>query len=119
MNGNIAYRLQPIGLFSVSAEYNHLKFPKPYSSADFWLVGPRAELAFSRTFFGSAFFQYNTQANNFNINARLQWRFAPVSDVFLVYTDNSFAENVPNTPVQFLAPKNKSFVLKIVYWLNG
>jgi len=27
-----------------------------------------------------------------NINSRLQWRFKPVSDLFIVYTDNYFAE---------------------------
>jgi len=62
--------------------------------------------------------QYNTQANNFNLNARAQWRFAPVSDLFLVYTDNSYAEQIPNSPVSVFSPKNKAVVLKVVYWLN-
>jgi hypothetical protein len=35
-----------------------------------------------------------------------------------VYTDNSFAEPVPQTSVRFFAPKNKALVLKVVYWLN-
>jgi hypothetical protein len=98
--------------------YNRIRLPEPYASADFWIVGPRAELSFSRSLFASAFFQWNTQANNFNINARLQWRFAPVSDIFLVYTDNSFAEAIPNTQARFLSPKNRALVLKVVYWLN-
>jgi Domain of unknown function (DUF5916) len=58
------------------------------------------------------------QANNFNINARVQWRFAPGSDIFLVYTDNSFADEIANTKVCFLTPKNRAFVFKVVYWLN-
>ena len=62
--------------------------------------------------------QYNTQANNFNLNARVQWRFAPVSDVFLVYTDNSYAEPIPNSRVKVFSPKNRAVVLKVVYWLN-
>jgi hypothetical protein len=98
--------------------YNRIHLPEPHTSADFWLIGPRAELAFSRNLFISAFLQYNTQANNFNVNTRLQWRFAPVSDVFFVYTDNSFAEAIPHTPVQFFSPKNRAWVLKVVYWLN-
>jgi hypothetical protein len=76
------------------------------------------ELSFRRDLFLSAFMQYNTQANNFNLNARVQWRFAPVSDVFLVYTDNSYAEQIPNSPVRLFSPKNKAVVLKVVYWLN-
>jgi hypothetical protein len=115
---DMAYRLQPIGLFTVSANYITIQLPEPYASAKFWLIGPRAEISFSRSVFASAFFQYNTQVNNFNINTRLQWRFAPASDLFLVYTDNSFAEPVDNTTVRFLSPKNRAFVLKAVYWLN-
>jgi Domain of unknown function (DUF5916) len=118
IEGRLAYRLQPVGIFSVLFSYNSIRQPAPFSSANIWLIGPRAELSFRRDLFASAFFQYNTQANNFNINARIQWRFAPVSDVFLVYTDNSFAEAIPNSRVNFLTPKNKAIVLKVVYWLN-
>lgn len=114
----LSYRWQPIGTFALACSYNKITLPKPYASADLWLIGPRAELSFTRNLFASAFFQYNTQANNFNINARLQWRFAPVSDVYFVYTDNSFAQQIPNSPVRFFSPKNKAVVLKVVYWLN-
>ncbi len=116
--GNVTYRQQPIGSIALNYSYNRIRLPQPHPSADFWLVGPRIELAFTRNLFTSALFQYNTQANNFNLNARLQWRFAPVSDLFLVYTDNSYAESVPLTPVRFLSAKNKAIVLKVVYWLN-
>ena len=118
VSGELSYRWQPWGTFAVNCNYDRIRMPHPYASADFWLIGSRAELAFSRSLFASAFFQYNTQANNFNINTRLQWRFAPVSDVFLVYTDNSFAQPIANTRVRFFAPKNKALVLKVVYWLN-
>jgi len=117
-DGLLAYRWQPVGRFSLQYSYNRIRLPEPYASADFWLVGPRVELSFRRDLFLSAFMQYNTQANNFNLNARVQWRFAPVSDVFLVYTDNSYAEQIPNSPVSVFSPKNKAVVLKVVYWLN-
>jgi len=118
VEGELSYRWQPVGTFTMSYSYNRIRLPEPYASADFWILGPRAELSFSRSLFASAFLQWNTQANNFNINTRLQWRFAPVSDLFLVYTDNSFAEAVPNTAARFLSPKNRALVLKVVYWLN-
>ncbi len=118
VEGELRYRWQPVGILALGYSYNGIRLPEPYASADFWLIGPRAELSFTRNLFVSAFFQYNTQINNFNINARLQWRFAPVSDVFLVYTDNSYAEAIPSTPVKFFSPKNKAIVLKVVYWLN-
>lgn len=116
--GQLAYRWQPIGRFSLQYSYNQIRLPEPYASANFLILGPRVEFSFRRDLFLSAFFQYNTQFNNFNLNARIQWRFAPVSDVFLVYTDNSYAEQIPNTPVRAFSPKNKAVVLKVVYWLN-
>lgn len=117
-NGNVSYRHQPYGALSVLYSYNRVQLPEPYVSANFWLIGPRVELAFTRNLFTSAFFQYNTQSNNVNINARVQWRFAPASDLFLVYTDNAYAQPIENTQARFLTPKNKAVVLKVVYWLN-
>ncbi|MEP7194902.1 MAG: DUF5916 domain-containing protein [Saprospiraceae bacterium] len=117
ISGRLAYRLQPIGLFSISYDYYRIKQEKPFPSANFFLLGPRAEISFRRDLFLSTFLQYNTQSNNFNVNARLQWRFAPVSDVFLVYTNNSFAQSItPN--INSFSNKDSALVLKAVYWLN-
>lgn len=109
------YRWQPYGTFSLAANYNQINLPDPYNDARFWLVGPRAEFAFTRTLFFSVFLQYNTQLDNVNINSRLQWRFKPVSDLFLVFTDNYYAGDFFAAPL----PKNRALVLKITYWLNG
>ena len=117
-SGEIRYRIQPYGTLGVSFSYVNFDLPAPYSGSELLLLGPSASLAFTRSLFVGAFFQYNTQTNNFNINTRLQWRFAPVSDIYLVYTDNSYANAISNTPVRFLTPKNKAIVLKVVYWLN-
>jgi Domain of unknown function (DUF5916) len=117
IDGELSYRIQPYGTIAMSYNFNRIRLPQPYADADLWLLGPRVEMAFTRNLFLSAFFQYNTQANNFNINTRFQWRFAPVSDVFLVYSDNSFAQSVRDTPVRFFTPKNRALVLKVVYWL--
>lgn len=114
----MGYRIQPIGVVSLAATYNNVKMPEPYNSSQFWLIGPRAELSFSRSIFFSTFLQYNTQTNNVNVNSRFQWRFRPVSDLFIVYTDNYFAESIPAYYVKSFAPKNKTLVVKITYWLN-
>ena len=114
VEGALFYRLQPYGIFGISFTYSDIKLPEPFNSASFWLVGPRAELAFSRSLFFSTFVQYNTQANNVNINSRLQWRFRPVSDLFLVYTDNYLSEQFFADPTV----KNRALVLKVTYWLN-
>lgn len=114
VNGAVSYRWQPVGSFALAYTYNDINLPSPYNQASFWLVGPRAELSFSRNLFFSTFLQYNTQVNNVNINSRLQWRFKPVSDLFLVYTDNYFTEQFFTDP----QAKNRALVLKVTYWLN-
>ncbi len=106
----IKYRAQPWGNFSINFEQNDLWFPEPYGNERLILLSPRVEINFSKALFWTTFLQYNTQADNFNINSRLQWRFLPMSDVYLVYTDNY--------AVEFWGPKNRALVLKINYWLN-
>lgn len=118
LESSFAYRLQPLGLFTVNANYNNLRLPSPYNSAQYWLIGTKAELSFTRKLFFSTFFQYNTQTNNTNINSRLQWRYKPVSDLFVVYTDNYFAENIPNYRISAWTPKSRALVVKMTYWLN-
>ena len=104
------YRAQPWGNFEVNFEQNDLKFPDPYGNERLLLISPRIEINFSKALFWTTFLQYNTQRDNFNVNSRLQWRFLPMSDVFLVYTDNY--------AVEFWGPKNRGLVLKVNYWFN-
>ncbi|MEB2783451.1 DUF5916 domain-containing protein [Algoriphagus persicinus] len=95
---------------SMNFNYARIRLPEPQNDADLILVGPRIDLTFTKKLFWTTFIQYNNQIDNLNINTRLQWRFAPVSDFFLVYTDNYFPES-------FL-PKQRSLVFKLNYWLN-
>lgn len=114
-------RLQPYATISLDVNYTSINLPRPYNSTDLWLVGPRMDLSFSRKLFLTSFFQYNSQVNNVNINARFQYRFRPVSDIFLVYTDNYFASDdiIGNgVPVQAWQVKNRTLVLKCTFWLN-
>lgn len=129
-NGNIkqlqtsfSYRIQPTGIISLDVNYTRINLPSPYNSTSLWLIGPKAELAFSRSVFLNAFFQYNNQINNFNTNIRFQWRFKPVSDFFLVYTDNYFATADDNRlvnglPAKAFQVKNRAIIAKLTYWLN-
>ncbi len=117
------YRMNTFGIISLDVNHTRIELPEPYSDASFWLIGPKAELSFSKSVFFNAFFQYNNQTNNFNINARFQWRFKPVSDFFIVYTDNYFASDDPqmlvnNRHVTAFMPKNRAIVAKLTYWFN-
>ncbi len=104
------YRFQPYGAVSLSAEYNNIQLPEPYKSATYLLLGPRLDLTVTRALFMTTFIQGNNQTHNINLNTRLQWRFAPVSDLFIVYTENYL-------PGSFTR-KNRALVLKLSYWLN-
>lgn len=104
------YRAQPWGNFSMNFVFNDLEFPEPYGSTKLFLIGPKLEFNFSRALFWTTFLQYNTQRDNFNINSRIQWRFKPLSDLFLVYSDN-YATDI-------WGPKNRGVVLKLNYWIN-
>lgn len=109
LQGQLFYRWQPWGTFSVSWEHNDLQFEQARGRAQLNLVGVRAELSFSKSLFWTTFVQYNSQAENLNHFSRLQWRFAPMSDLFIVYSENYDPQ---------VAIKNRFFVIKLVYWLR-
>jgi len=116
VNAIIKYRWQPYGVFSLNANFNRIRLPSPYASANILLVGPRFDLTLTRSVFFTTFVQYNSQYTNLNVNARFQWRFKPVSDLFLVYTDNYYYSF--DQPDQNFTPRIRALVLKLTYWIN-
>ncbi len=119
IGGSANYRVIPYALFSLDFNYNKITLPTGYNSTKLILLSPRAEITFSKKVFFTTFVQYNNQSNNININSRLQWRYKPVSDLFIVYTDNYFATD-PESVYQLgaLGSKNRALVVKLNYWLN-
>jgi len=109
-SGTLGYRFQPYVSINMNISYNDLILPLPWGNTYFWLVGPRIDLTLTNKLFFTAFIQYNQQENNMNINTRLQWRYKPASDLFLVYTDNY----MPGP----LTVRNRALVLKFNYWWN-
>jgi hypothetical protein len=110
VQGELNYRAQPYLNVSIQARHDRIELPEPYSDNNIWLVGPRFEVTFSKSVFWNTFIQYNSNIDNVGINSRLQWRFAPLSDLFLVYNDNYFAGNV-------FYPRFRTINLKVTYWL--
>ncbi len=110
ISGSLNWRMGYLANISMNLSYNNIRLPEPQNDADLFLVGPRVDLTFSKSLFWTTFIQYNNQINNINLNTRLQWRYAPVSDLFLVYTDNYFADT--------FASKQRAFVMKLNYWFN-
>ncbi len=126
VSASATYRIQPWGRFSLKADWNRINLPAKDPSVSgittLLLLSPKSEISFNRNVHWTTFFQFNTQANNFNINSRLQWRFRPMSDFFLVYTDNYFAtdERDANRNLLYsrLDKKSRALVCKLTYWLN-
>lgn len=109
-SADLNYRIQPWGNFAIRFVQNELNFPNPYGSESLTLIGPKIEINFSRNLFWTTFLQYNTQRDNFNINSRFQWQFNPLSNLFIVYTDNYAIEQ--------WGPKNRGVLIKLNYWLS-
>ena len=109
-DAEISYRIQPKFLFSIRARYDKIELPQPYSNNNIWLVSPRINITFTKSLYWSTLIQYSSLLENLGINSRLQWRFAPLSDLFLVYNDNYFTDSK-------FAPRFRSINLKITYWL--
>jgi len=110
LTSELGYRFQPYVSLSSNISYNNIKLPEPWNTTEFWLIGSEVDITFTNKLFFATLFQYNEQSKNFNLNSRLQWRYKPASDLFLVYTNN-----------ELLAPFDGriwSITLKLTYWFN-
>jgi hypothetical protein len=120
------YRVQPWGKFSLKLDWNRIELPPSTPSVSgvtkLILLSPKSEISLNRNLHWTTFFQFNTQANNFNINSRLQYRFRPMSDLFLVYTDNYYTDDERDSARNLLHSafdkKNRALVCKMTYWFN-
>lgn len=107
---SLTYRYQPYGQVAIEIDYRHIRLPEGYNSANLLLLNLRTDVSFTNSLFLTIFLQHNTQTQNVNLNGRIQWRFAPVSDIFLVYTDNYLPQD--------FSIKSRFVVLKATYWLQ-
>ncbi|MBM3178474.1 MAG: carbohydrate binding family 9 domain-containing protein [Bacteroidetes bacterium] len=108
--GEFAYRIQPYAVLAIAANYNRIALPEPWSNVRFLLISPRVDVTMTNKLYITGFAQYNEQTKNVNLNTRIQWRYKPASDFFLVYTDNYLPEN--------FSVKNRALVVKWTYWWN-
>jgi hypothetical protein len=110
LDADLNFRVQPYGSLSLVASYNRILLPEPFTSADLFLAGPRLDITFTEKLFFTTFVQYNNQIDNLNVNMRFQWRFAPVSDLFIVYTENAYPEG--------FVTRDRGIAVKLSYWIN-
>ena len=110
VRGRLNYRIQPITNLTLQFDYNRIKLPYPYTTANLFLVRPKLDLTLSKKLFWATLIQYSNQLDSFGINSRIQWRFAPLSDLYLVYNDNYVTQD--------FGPVFRSINLKLTYWLS-
>ena len=108
--GELGYRFQPYVSLRTSLSYNEIKLPPPWNVSHFWLIGAEADITFTKNLYWSTIFQYNEQAGNYNLNSRLQWRYAPASDLFIVFNQNELLDPLDD--------RDWSLTLKLTYWFN-
>ncbi|MEM7298000.1 MAG: DUF5916 domain-containing protein [Bacteroidota bacterium] len=104
------FRAQPWGNFGVTYNYNKVQLPGEFGQANLHLLRANAQISFSNSMFLTSALQFNSQSENYNFFTRFQWRYRPMSDFFLVYTDNYEMDG--------LGLKNRQIVFKATYWLN-
>ena len=119
ITADIGYRFQPFGAISMAVDYNDIqnvyipatdKVAANKISSQFWIIRPKLDITFTNKLFFATFFQLNQQNNFMNLYMRLQWRYKPASDLFVVYSDNYSPNN--------FQIRDRTVVLKLNYWLN-
>ena len=112
ISNDFNFRIDKLMQASLKFRYDKIDLPDPQNSVALFLISPKIDFTFSKNIFWATFVQYSNFSNSLGINSRFQWRFAPLSDLFLVYTDNSnYIEN------DFI-PNFRTINLKITYWIN-
>ena len=108
--GEFGLRIQPYFTASLKSSINYVTLPAPYATETILFLGPKFDVTFSKNLFWSTYVQYNSLDEAFGLNSRLQWRFKPLSDLFVVYNDN-----YQSSPV---SPGTRALIVKMTYWLN-
>lgn len=107
LNASTNLRFGNWGNFSLSYNYNKINLPDNFGDVELNLVKLKSLLSFTNTLSLNNTVQYNSQSTNFSVFSRLQWRYSPLSDIFLIYNQNNNTEGFDL--------RNRSLILKITY----
>lgn len=95
------------GNFGVTYTFNDIKLPENYGEVDLHLFRFSGRISFTNKLFFNNTVQYNSQSTNFSVFSRLQWRYAPLSDLFVIYNQNNNTEG--------FNLRNRSIMLKLTH----
>ena len=110
LSAELGYRIQPYVSFNSILNYNSIKLESPWNNSRFWIIGSKLDFTLTNKLFFSNLYQYNEQFNLWNFNSRLQWRYKPASDLFIVFNSNEAV--IPNKIQSW------SINFKLNFWLN-
>ncbi len=95
---------------SIALTYNMSKIDLPEKGkATYHLIGLQPDISISKSIQWSNLLQYNTQKNNINFNSILKWRFAPMSDFYIIVKDDMFRSG---------KTKGYEVSFKLSYWFK-
>ncbi len=81
------------------------------------LVGLKIEHSLNTTMYLTGYWQLNAQNKLMNMNIRFQWRYRPMSDIFIVFSQNWNQYNLtPKEQTELWFTKGRSLAAKLVYW---
>ena len=116
----LIYRIQPYANFTLLVNNNFVSLPG-FEDVNLTRIGPKVEFTITNKLFLNYYLQFNSINDNLANNFRIQWRFKPLSDIYLVYSDNYGASSDfegGNYNIDINQTKNRAIVFKMVYWLN-
>lgn len=105
------YRIQPFLVLGMIVEYDNIRLPDPHPSAKLWYLEPLFVATFTKNLTWNTQVQYSNQSRSMYVNSRIQWRYSPLSDIFLTYTDSYITE--PS-----FVSTSRGVYLKLTYWLD-
>ena len=113
-SADINFRAQPWVNVGFTYQWNKLDFPDDFGKETITALLSSVEVGFNQNVLWTTLFQFLDQEEFLGINSRLMWRFAPMSDVFLVYVDNyDVLRGMGSRQVQ---TNNRALILKVNYW---
>jgi hypothetical protein len=98
---------RPSYRFSASASWDHNDVVLPGDSFKTDLLSSRLGYSFSNSMWFNALIQYNSDDREISSNLRFNWRFKPLSDLFLVYNERRTDDDV----------LERAVILKVTYVL--
>lgn len=122
-NATLNYRIPGLGKkrlprWFVSSNFQRIRIDLRDSGLyNIDLVGLKVEHSLNTTMYLTGYWQLNAQNKLMNMNIRFQWRYRPMSDIFIVFSQNwNQFYLTPKEQTDIWYTKGRSIAAKLVYW---